>query len=132
MPYRMIQDDLRQILQIYPAAKMQMGVGRGGGYMFTFYAPWIYREGTPCVANIVACMDLKEVNLYPQALKTSIETEQYSYWLIPRDGPPFSMDSWYDFQPLFDDSMRQAFAEHYVLVNRSNFYDIYGAKTQPH
>ncbi len=129
VPYREMQVELRAILRVYPAAKTQMGVGHDRDYAATYYAPWIYREGTPCVANTNICMDLKEAGLSLQALKTSLETEQFAYWLIPHDGAPFTMRSWFDYQPLFDDSIRQTFAQHYVLDKRTRFYDIYRAKT---
>jgi len=129
IPAQLVQDDLRQILQVYPVAETQMGVGRGGGYIFTFYSPWLYREGTPCVINVGAFMDMKEAGLTASALKTSLETEQFRYWLIPRDGPPFTMNSWYDSLPLFDYSLAQTFSQHYVRVNSTPFFDIYQART---
>ncbi len=129
-PVELIQADLRQILQHYPATETQMGVGRGPGYISTFYSPWIYREGTPCVIHIGAYMDMKESGLGAQSLQKSLTTEQFTYWVIPRDGPPFTMVSWYDSGALFDDSVRQAFTRHYVLVASSPYFDIYRANSR--
>lgn len=132
MPAQAIQADLRNLLRSYPAKDVQMGIGNGGIYMATFYSPWIYREGTPCVVDIGAFMDMKEAGLDDKALVTSLTTEQFRYWLIPRDGEPFSMNSWYDQEPLFDDQVRQAFLQHYVPVAASAFYIVCEARSAAH
>ena len=128
LPDRFVQTDLRQILMKYPATEMEMGAGDDSGYGVTFYSPWLYREGAPCVLDIGAYMDMKESGLGSGALSTSMAKEQFRYWLIPRDNRPFSMYSPYDEKPLFDESVGQLFLKHYGKIDTTPYFDVYQAK----
>jgi hypothetical protein len=126
-PGLMVQADLRQLLQKYPATDTQMGLGSSDGYEIN-YAPWIYRAGTPRVAEILLFEDMKVSGLHSDALQSSLAAEQFRYWLIPRGDRPFTIDSAYGTGPIFDDSVGQLFLQHYAKIDTTAYFDVYQAK----
>jgi len=119
--------DLRTLLTRYNPQDLQMGCGGERRYPLTFYSPWIYQDGAPRVVDTGSCMDMKESGLSLRPLENSLRERTFRIWLIPRDDKPFSIISYYDAKPLFDDSVAEAFLRNYSIVESTRYYDVYQA-----
>jgi hypothetical protein len=124
--------DLRAILSGYNPQDIQMGCGGKDHYGLTFDSPWIYKFGAPRVTDPASCMDIKASGLTLRPLEESLRNKIFKIWLIPRGDQPFSMISYYDDRPLFDDSVAQTLLRNYSIVESARFYDVYQANGSLH
>jgi hypothetical protein len=121
-------EDLSALLQRYPPAQMQMGIGDFEHYPLTFCSPRLYRFGAPRLLEGSSWMDMKASGLNATPLERELQEKSFRFWLFPHGDQPFTLRSWYDQTPLFTESIRDALLRNYAIVESTPWWDVYEAR----
>ncbi|MBI2870727.1 MAG: hypothetical protein HYY14_03355 [Candidatus Omnitrophica bacterium] len=125
-----VHDDLKNIMEKLLDLKIAMGYGTNQDYFLTFFRAALVHRGHPYLVDGAALMDMQLGGLaVPEATHEAIRNCEIDVWLIPRGAAPFSMASSYEpYPPLFEESFRRAFLEHYEIKGQSTFFDLWGCR----
>jgi hypothetical protein len=115
--------ELQNFSNQYPDA--QMGVTDDARYPETFQFPAMVFSGNRLYFSVAAWMDLKQSGLDPHYAIDLVKQCRVREWILPSAGEPFTLLSWYTFQPLLPDAFRDNFRRNYSVVQKGEFFNVW-------
>ncbi len=114
-----------QILgKTYPNLLMGVTDKENENYRLTFLRPYLVKPLAPQF-EYAGFMDLGYSGISDQPFADSLRRCKYRYIATPKTGFPFSIMNFYTDEPLFSESTRSAFREHYQPHHSGNFFTVY-------
>jgi hypothetical protein len=120
--------ELQKLSTSHPGA--QMGVTDDARYPDTFQFSALVFRGQGLPFSAAAWMDLKHSGLDPSYTTALVAQCRIREWILPATGAPFTLLSWYTFQPLLSDEFREDFRRNYAVVRKGEFFNVW-ACTRP-
>lgn len=119
--------EVQRISSKYQPKTIIIGLGEGNTYQFYCQLnPLLVFRGNPYMLDGCALSDMKASGLsIPAPTTESIKNGVTKVWLIPRGEKPFSMGSWYNGAPIFDDTFRREFYANYHLAESADYFDVW-------
>lgn len=133
---RAIEDDLLGLMHRYPHATFQAGYSDLAHYNVTFLRPILQINGSPLIIDSDTRNEaaLLSEPVQPTLLQ-SLDHCPVDYWLIPKGGEPFSMESLYFLDVrrgtrlLYPATFRKAFLHAYIQTSiPSEFFNVWGCR----
>jgi hypothetical protein len=134
-PARSIAQDLREIAEHHPGARIVLGDGElvPGDWAARQAArgrlsePLLLFAGNPYLYDPMALFDMQESGLdIPPATINRLQDGSIDLWLFPKGCEPFKLANFYDLKvDTFPPSFREKFLANYRYQETSQFYDIW-------
>jgi len=113
-------DELREMARTYPGA--QMGASDDQHFSDVFPAVVLVFEAKQLHLDNAAWLDLATGGVSSSAPIRFLNDCRIPSWILPAEGPPFSLGNHYTGQPLFSDEFRSTFFANYQPAKTGRFY----------
>ncbi len=126
--------DIKSIMKKFPTDSIEMGYGQSyDSYVdITVLRPVLVFSNNPYTIDAPALMDRELAGeLIPEETVNYIAEGKIDIFLIPKGEAPFSMVSFYGERNLFSERFRRNFINNYVLVDQTNYFDVWHYKKNP-
>ncbi len=118
----------RELLQLDRSyGRLTMGVTDDRGYPLSYLRVTLRGEQI----DYAAYMDLAFAGIQPGALADRIRSCAIGALVLPKEGEPFSMSSFYTYAPLFPADIAARFNASYQRLHTGNFFSVYACKPAP-
>lgn len=126
MPIGMVEE-FNTIQNKYSTQTMMMGYGENKTYKrYNQLIPQLVFAGNPYFIDGCALMDMNYSGVgIPVGTIHELAEGSTQIWLIPVGDSPFSIPSWYNGTPIFDEKFRQTFFQNYVHIERGRYFDVW-------
>jgi hypothetical protein len=115
--------ELLELSARFPAAVV--GVTDNDNYASSLLYPLIVFRQSGLRFDTAAWMDMQFAGVREEAVLDLLKGCRVPAWILPRDGAPFSMPSWYSRGPLFSQDFSGTFLADYRLTDRREFYSVW-------
>lgn len=142
-PPRAVESDILAVTREHPGASFQMGYSDNAHYGITFVRPVLQEHGSPLFIDPDARNEADLLGLpVSQPILDRLRDCSIEFWLIPRGGQPFSMESLYaqdksfqgklKFRELYPNDFREEFLATYERIpTDSQYFDLWGCRSRP-
>lgn len=96
-------------------------------YNLTFFRPLLESQMFRQI-DYSAFMDYKLSNINDTSLVTAMKKCLIGFVILPNEGRPFSIRSYYDGQLLFSENIREAFDDNFFIVKKYRLFSVYECK----
>ncbi|MBP2642695.1 MAG: hypothetical protein H6Q67_582 [Firmicutes bacterium] len=122
--------DMRAIESKYQGNSMMIGYGDLTSYRYyDELIPLLVFDGNPYLLDVSALNDMNASGVpIPAATIHELAKGTVKLWLIPAGNIPFSLADGYRGSPLFDETFRQTFLAHYVVIEHTKYFDVWAYK----
>lgn len=122
--------DLQKINKEIPEGSLELGISDNPQYESTFYKAFLVSQGRGLLFDGAALMDMKASGMdVPETTLSALKTCQVPYFVMPKEGVPWSILNFYGDTPLFTQDLQNAFAAHYEKQRETDFFAVYKCKT---
>lgn len=129
---QVVVSDLLILREKYKNHSMTMGYtdNNPDNYKYTFFRPLLMRNSRTYFLDAPAIMDMAEAGIkMPVSTADIFRQQKYDIFILPRNGTPFSMKSFFATKyPLFTSELSAAFSSNYRKADSSRYYYVYFAR----
>lgn len=109
----------------------ELGYTDASAYESSFYKTALVIKGWGLLLETSALMDMKASSIeIPAGTKEALRSCQTPYFILPKNGEPWSLASFYNQVPVFDAEFVSAFHSQYTLIEQSEFYRLYECQSE--